>query len=250
MKNNKINPDYAFNPALIIEQQDNPFNDVSSLISRKMNHLSFDKEVLPDVVQLYYQIQNIRDSLLTSTESSELKIYSAYLNNLETSILSVFQDCNAKSTTGTWAISQEGIGQAMSAALLIMVDINKCPTVANLWRFVGLDPKHTKWNPLLKNIAWKMGMSFQHYSAFDTFYGNVYLSDLERRKAMNAKATPTETDDLPESRIEAQARRYATKIFLSHWHHVRYREIHGTDPSNVFVTSTKYISPPNFPYQI
>lgn len=243
------NPDYAFNPNLALE--DNPFAEISSLISRKFNSVSLTDESLIELVHLYYQVQNIRDSI--SNFESDFNIYSSYFYLVEESITNIFQDHNARSTTGTWAISQEGVGQAMSAALLCLVDIDKCPTVSNLWRFAGLDPKHTKWNPLVKNIAWKIGMSFQSISSKDTFYGNIFNSDLTRRKDLNEKGNYAFSEDptnekISDARLEAQARRYATKIFLSHWHHVRYRELNGTDPSSLFVSSTKYISPPNFPY--
>lgn len=243
------NPDYAFNPNLVL--QDAPFAEITSLISRKFNSAPISDDSISELVHLYHQVQNVRDSI--SNFDTDLSIYSSYLYLIEESLTNIFQDYNARSTTGTWAISQEGVGQAMSTALLALVDINKCPTVSNLWRFAGLDPKHTKWNPLVKNIAWKIGMSFQAISSKDTFYGNIFNSDLERRKTLNEKGTYAFSEDptnekISDARLEAQARRYAVKIFLSHWHHVRYREINGIDPSNLFVSSTKYISPPNFPF--
>ena len=243
---NKTNPDYIFNPALILDPQDNIFSDFNSLISRKFKAVNFKDENLSDLVNLYYQIQTIRDSI-SSLTTTDLSIYSAYLSNLEEVLSESFREFNLNSTTGTWAVSQEGIGHAMSAAMISLVDISKSPSVSNLWRFAGLDPNHTKWNPLLKNIAWKIGKSFQHFSDYNTFYGNIYLDDFNRRQSMNQKVKD-ESEVVPTSRLEAQARRYATKIFMSHWHHIRFREVYGVDPVMTHSSSTRYIQPPDFPF--
>jgi len=243
---NRTNPDHIFNPALIIDPNNNPFSDFNSLVSRKFKSVKFSDGNISDLVNLYYQIQNTRDSISSMT-TTDLSVYSSYLSTLEELLTESFRDFNFNSVTGKWAVSQDGIGHAMSAALLSILDITKSPSVTNLWKFAGLDPNHTKWNPLVKNISWKIGMSFQHFSQYDTFYGNIYLNDFNRRQSMNQK-TKDESEVVPTSRLEAQARRYATKIFMSHWHHIRYREVYGVDPVMNHSSSTRYIQPPNFPF--
>ena len=44
---------------------------------------------------------------------------------------------------GRWADSIVGIGPVISAGLLAHIDITKCRTVSQLWRFAGLDPTQT-----------------------------------------------------------------------------------------------------------
>jgi hypothetical protein len=263
----KINPDHIYNSNFIEFDNDdtNQFTqNLSSLLTRKfLANADTTPDSLNNLVDLYYQVQNIRSSVSefqtnNETDSTAFKFYSSYLIQIENHISGIFMDHNAKSITGNWAISQLGIGQSMSASLLVLIDINKANTVANLWKFAGLDPKHTKWNPILKNLTWKIGKSFEFYSEDkDCFYGHLYLTDLDRRIKLNDKGHYVQTAQqdaasldgkLPVSRLEAQARRYATKIFLSHWHHIRYREVFGFDPPQSFKDSSLYITPPAFPF--
>ena len=259
-----LNPDHTYNHALI-DINDNIFNqDLSNLLSRKfLINANTTPSALSDLVDLYYQIQDVRVSIADfkndlEANASAFNFYSAYLLQVENHLSTIFMDHNAKSVTGNWAISQLGIGQAMSASLLVLIDINKASNVSTLWKFAGLDPQHDKWNPDLKSLTWKIAKSFEYYSEQeDCFYGHLYLRDLNRRITLNengqyAKAAQQDAaavdGKLPLSRLKAQARRYAVKIFLSHWHHIRHREVLGVDPSNIFKDSNSYIQPPNFPY--
>lgn len=60
---------------------------------------------------------------------------------------------------------------------------------------------------------------------------------------------------LPPAQLHARARRYAVKIFLSHLHHVMYRDFYGTDPPVPFAFEhcdgdhRHFIAPPNYPFQ-
>ena len=253
--NMSINPDNAYHQGLIKFNPTITLNDIQP-VNRKLFTRSMKDDSLPHLVDLYYQVQNIRSTIadhsdIDSNDLSTFVNYSSYLQILEDSITNVFKNHNLNTVTGTWSVSQVGVGQAASASLLVLVDISKAPSVSNLWKFAGLDPKHDKWNPLLKNISWKLGKSFEYFSQdADCFYGQLYLNDLNRRINLNEKgAYSTESSEkLPLSRLEAQARRYSVKIFFSHWHHIRYREINGVDPVNTFAESTSYITPPNFPF--
>ena len=55
---------------------------------------------------------------------------------------------------------------------------------------------------------------------------------------------------LPPGHLDAMARRYAVKMFLSHWHHVYYEMHHGTPPPKPFVIEhmwhTEYVKPPHW----
>jgi len=51
-------------------------------------------------------------------------------------------------------------------------------------------------------------------------------------KKITDKATRARYEEgrLPDGRIDLRARRYAVKLFLSHWHDVAYRERYGVAP--------------------
>lgn len=254
--NTNINPDFIYHQGIQNFISPFPINDISNLLNRKLFVESVQKDSMPQLVDLYYQLQNSRvfiaDHLpADETDQNTFNMYSAYLSVLEDVITDLFKSYNTSSVTGNWSVSQTGVGQAASASLLVLVDIDKAPSVTNLWKFAGLDPKHTKWNALLKNISWKLGKSFEYYSNdSECFYGNLYNNDLQRRISLNEKGhyASLESDKISHERLTAQARRYAVKIFLSHWHHIRYREVNGVDPLNTFKDSSVYITPPNFPF--
>jgi hypothetical protein len=154
-----------------------------------------------------------------------------------------------------WIRAQRGIGPIITAGLLAHIDITKAPTAGHIWRFAGLDPS-LKWekgqkrpyNADLKQICWHLGQCFMKQSNDpDCFYGKLYRQRKEFEIARNdsggnaetAKAFKVspgatkivkdklKTGKLPDFNIDARARRYAVKIFLSHlhavwhWHHFR-----------------------------
>jgi len=155
-----------------------------------------------------------------------------------------------------WFFEQTtGIGPIISAGLLAHIDIHKAQTAGAIWRFAGLDPtmvweKKTKrpWNAALKVLCWKMGDSFVKFSGHEScYYGHVYRARKELEvardeaglfkdqatkalegktfKAIKAKKT-YESGHLPAGHLDARARRYAVKLFLSHLHQ-RWREQEG-----------------------
>jgi hypothetical protein len=150
---------------------------------------------------------------------------------------------------GQWALSQYGIGPVITAGLIAHIDIEKASTAGSVWRYAGLDPT-MKWekgskrpfNAELKVLSWKIGQSFMKFSGRDQcFYGKLYLQDKQRRVELNEsgayadrakeilttknwkanKSSDTlKSGKLPAAQIDAQARRFAVKIFLSHFHTV------------------------------
>lgn len=250
--NNQINYDHVHNQELAqLDLEPNTFmtSDVINMMSRKFNFISrgFDTTEMENLVSFYYDIEDTRISLLDlndSKNSQVFKSYSHYLKGLENSTTPIFSDYNHSTVTGTWALLQPGIGQAASAALLSTINIHKAPNFNSLWSYCGLNPSTAQpgsWNPFLKNLTWKIGKSF--VTVPDSFYGQLYTKELERR----IKQRDDSGADIEDSRLEAQARRYATKIFLSHWHQIRYLEVTGEEPSSSFKNSS-YIAPPNNPY--
>lgn len=156
---------------------------------------------------------------------------------------------------GVWARSQKGIGPVLAAALLAYIDIEKADTVSSVWRFAGLDPtskweKGTKrpWNADLKKVCWLIGESFiKVHNREDAVYGVIYKERkalevarneagdfaetaariLKERKVVDKKLKARlEEGRLSDGHINSRARRYAVKMFLSHFWQV-WREIEG-----------------------
>jgi hypothetical protein len=179
---------------------------------------------------------------------------------------------------GVWAQSICGIGPVLSAGLLAHIDIEKAPTVGHIWRFAGLDPtvrwekgEKRPWNARLKVLCWKIGDSFVKQSGRDRdIYGKVYRArkalETERNEsglfADQAAATLAakqfrdetrkryESGRLPDGRIDLRARRYAVKLFLSHYHHVAYECRYGEPPPKPYVLEhgghAHFLRPPHW----
>lgn len=164
-------------------------------------------------------------------------------------ILAVYTDMHPMN----WFFDQTiGIGPVLAAGLLAHIDIHKAPTVGHIWNFAGLNPdvewekkQRRPWNATLKTICWKIGDSFVKVSGrSDAFYGKRYrlrkAYEIERNEAgeLSEQAShklerfkiDKSTDaykaysigKLPPAHIDMRARRWTTKLFLSHfwqrWH--------------------------------
>jgi len=159
---------------------------------------------------------------------------------------------------GAWMRQIVGIGPVISAGLLAHIDINKAPTVGHIWRYAGLDPtskwekgEKRPWNAGLKTLCWKAGQSFMKFSGRDDcYYGQVYRERKAYEIARNERGDNKELATsllskynksteaykhlsngvLPPAQIDARARRYAVKLFLSHLHGAWYEVHFGTKP--------------------
>lgn len=131
-------------------------------------------------------------------------------------------------------------------------------TVGHLWRFAGLDPtiewrkgERRPFNAKLKTLCWKVGQSFMKFSNDEKcFYGHIYRErkayEIARNEAggnadaaaIGAARVGKDTDAykhysegrLPPAQIDARARRYAVKLFLSHLHNEWYRRKFHAEP--------------------
>ena len=160
---------------------------------------------------------------------------------------------------GAWAQSQYGIGPVLSAGLVAHIDIEKAPTVGHIWRFAGLDPtlqwgkgEKRPYNAKLKVLTWKIADSFVKFSGReDCVYGHFYQErkalevsrdeqglfadtakvTLETRQIRDKATRATyEAGRLPAGRLDLRARRWAVKLFLSHYHREAYVGRFGTEP--------------------
>jgi hypothetical protein len=152
-------------------------------------------------------------------------------------------------------------------------------TAGGVWRFAGLDPtakwekgKKRPWNADLKVLCWKIGESFARLrNSPNDIYGKVYDERKALEVAKNERgdfselAAETlalkkfgdndtrkcyEDGKLPPGRLDLRAKRYAVKLFLSHYHHVAYETKFGTPPPKPYVIEhmghAHYIKPPNW----
>jgi len=242
------------------------------------------------LVYFYYLLQEnrkragnqIRDLAKAGQSIDYLNSVYKRLVNLENDIkktLTRWVDQNG-GQLAEWCLSIIGIGPVITAGLMTLIDIEKAPTVGHIWRFAGLDPT-AKWekgqkrphNAELKTLCWKIGESFvKTLNKEGNLYGRLYLERKELETAKNDKLLFAEqaaeqlkrknfkkttiayknyiTGKLPPGHIHARAKRYAVKIFLSHYHHVAYEIRFGEKPPKPFVIEhlghVDYIPAPNW----
>jgi len=180
---------------------------------------------------------------------------------LENQIKRALDKYTGEHLMGSWMRGIYGIGPVLSAGLLAHIDIKRAETVGHIWSYAGLNPegrkpaKGTTWpyNSHLKSLCWKIGQSFMKFSNVDEcFYGKVYRErkayEIARNESGGNAATAARilteknwtkgTDAykayssgiLPPAQIDARARRYAVKLFLSHLHGEWYRREFGKEP--------------------
>lgn len=158
-----------------------------------------------------------------------------------------------------------------------------CPSAGHIWRFAGLDPTvvwkaNTKrpWNGSLKRLCFLIGESFVKVSGNpDAVYGHAYVVRKAREteknergdyadQAKQALADKKWRDDttakksyeagiLPPGRIHMRAKRWAVKLFLSHYHQVAYEIAYKKAPPLPYIMArdpdlhTHFVGPPNWP---
>ena len=157
---------------------------------------------------------------------------------------------------GLWLNDIFGIGPVLSSGILAHVSIDRCPAPSSLWRYAGYDPttkkekgKKLPWNDDLKVVCWKIGQSFMKFSTNPKcFYGRLYRErkewEVERNNsganaeyaAMTLRQSNFEKDNitrkalqsgrLSDAHVDARARRWVVKIFLSHVWEVMWMNAH------------------------
>lgn len=225
------------------------------------------------LVDIYYQMQDYRMSAAAQARSCAAEsephavLQWAYGQNeaLEGQIKRALDKWTDSQPMGRWAKSVVGIGPVIAAGLLAHIDITKAPTVGHIWRFAGLDPtlvwgkgQKRPYNASLKTLcAFKLGESFvKTQNHKDSVYGKLFASKKRELEAANDallykesaanillnKKIGKDTDAykaliqgrLPQAQIHARARRWAVKIFLSHFHAESYRQHFGVEPPKPF----------------
>lgn len=215
------------------------------------------------LVDAYYIMQEDRkrahNQVRATTEAGEPSAVLAWLaaqsEALEGQIKRALDQYTQAHVMGAWMREIHGIGPVLSAGLLAHIDIERAPTVGHIWRFAGLDPtlrwnkgERRPWNAQLKTLCWKVGQSFMKFSGdSQCYYGLIYRErkayEIARNDAGGNAAAAAEglarvgkTTDaykhyaagkLPPAQIDARARRYAVKLFLSHLHGAWYERHFG-----------------------
>lgn len=185
------------------------------------------------------------------------------METLEGQIKSMLDKWSSAQPMGEWARAVTGIGPVIAAGLLANIDISRAPTAGHIWRFAGLDPtrkwgkgEKRPWNASLKRLCWLIGESFVKVSGNkNDVYGKLYLQRkeyeskknealdyepkakeyLERLKGKKKAAAPNlvatlEAGKLPAAALHERSKRWAVKLFLSHWHEAAYRQHFGKEP--------------------
>jgi hypothetical protein len=232
----------------------------------KLTATGMSREEARDLVDWYYQMQDNRiraegqiRSLGEEKPHAILDWLADQDRGLETQVKSALDYYSAASPLGVWARAQKGIGPVIAAGLLAHIDLEIAKTAGAIWRYAGLDPtvkwekgQKRPWNASLKTLCWKIGESFVKVSGSeDAFYGQLYkerkVLEIERNERGDNKLAADEilkakkfrgdtiakkrleAGYLPDAQVHARAKRYAVKIFLSHYHMMGYRLILGRE---------------------
>lgn len=174
----------------------------------------------------------------------------------ESMIKSAMDIWSEKTITGRWSKSIKGIGPVLAAGLIANLYENISPektnTAGKIWSFAGLNPdavwekgQKRPFNARLKVLCWKMGESFVKVSGYDDdVYGHLYqkrkayeqikneAGDYAEQAEKGAQRVRKDTEAykfyskgiLSPGHIHARSKRWAVKIFLSHWFQVAYYE--------------------------
>jgi hypothetical protein len=222
------------------------------------------------LVDAYYTMQEDRKryyhqdrSITASGEPSSVILWFAIQSErMEDQIKKALDAYTAGHPMGAWMRSVVGIGPVISAGLLAHIDIKKAPTAGHIWQFAGIAGDNQRpwlkgqkrpFNAKLKTLLWKVGQSFMKNCNKDgCYYGQVYKLRKEfennrnnagGNKARAAELLPKFSKDteaykayaigkLPPAQIDARARRYAVKLFVSHMHDAWFRQAFGHAPLN------------------
>lgn len=254
----------------------------------KVGALSLGDNEARFLVDSYYTIQDDRKrskSQLTALEkagepNSVIQWFYDQNETLEEQIKLALDLYTESHPMGSYMRSIFGIGPVISAGLLAHIDITKAPTAGHIWQYAGIAGDNQRpwlkgqkrpFNAKLKTLLWKAGQSFMKFSNNEKcYYGHVYRARKEYEIANNesgklaAQAAEGLTKvgknteaykyysigKLPPGRIDARARRYAVKLFISHLHGEWYRNHYKTEPPMPYPIAmlenhTHFIPPPH-----
>jgi len=238
------------------------------------------------LVDAYYSMQEERKRANNQLRAMEAEPHmvidwlAAQHETLEGQIKRALDAYSDAHPVGPWLKSLHGIGPVIAAGLMAHIDITKAPTAGHIWRFAGLDPtmqwkkgQKRPWNASLRTLCWKIGQSFVKFSgAEECVYGAVtYRKRKEMEVERNERGENAETAQhilseknfgktteaykalitgkLPPAQIDARARRYAVKLFLSHlqmvWWFISTKELPPLPYPIAHLAHAHMVPPPN-----
>jgi len=155
-----------------------------------------DKSDLKKLVSMYYDIQDIR--IRTENRIRQLNVdYGIdpyFLRKMELIISDRIKEAIKDEPIYKHFLSKiKGIGPILSGAVIAYFDPHKADHPSSFWRYAGLHvvdgraPRRTRgakidWNPKVKTLCWKIGMSFIKFKT--PFYSDLYY---DYREAENVK---------------------------------------------------------------
>ena len=120
-------------------------------------------------------------------------------------------------------VNVKGCGESMAAVILSEFDINKAPTVSNLWSFAGLAPGKDRkvkgqkccFNQFLRaKLCGVLGSSFLKCSSpYREYYDNMKTRLASKQWGMESKS-PTDKSKPRAGHQHKAANRYMVKMFL------------------------------------
>jgi hypothetical protein len=197
-----------------------------------------------------------------SISNQVLRYFIEQFSTLENEMKLVLDRYVDSHVMGEWLKGIYGIGPILSGGLLAHIDISRVLYVTQIWSFAGLNPKAEwkkgqirPWNAELKSLCWKIGVSFMKFHKRpECIYGHIYKErktyEQERNEAGRYRqianellpkfSKSTETykhllaGKLSPGHIDARARRYAVKFFLSHLFEVWFEKHYGRKPPEFY----------------
>lgn len=249
-----------------------PNLDPIAILTRDIRNaaITLDDREARFLVDSYYQMQDNRIRAAGQVRSMRdephktLAFFGDQAEALEKQIQRALDAYSGASRVGRWSRSICGIGPVLAAGLMAHIDITQAPTAGHIWSYAGLNPDR-KWekgqkrphNAELKKLCWKIGESFVKVKGRDNdVYGKIYELRKQYEKEKNDRGEYREmaarilkeknfsndtkakaayiAGKLPDGHLHARAKRYAVKIFLSHWQHVAYLDHYGKAPPEPF----------------
>ena len=238
---------------------DIPEDDSTEVVRRlnkdlreKAKHMS--RQEARYIVDTYYALQAYRIRTQAQNRQAGKEAESSHCiaflfsqtEDLEARAKSMLDIWTKEHPMGVWARRYKGVGPCISAGIIAHVDIERTPTMGNLWSFAGLDPtkkwkkgERRPWNASLKVLCWKLATSFVKQDPAESFYRRVYddrkayetakntAGDYKEQAAAALVAKKIGKDTvayqhysegrLPPGHLHARAMRYTAKMFLGHW---------------------------------
>jgi len=169
-----------------------------------MYEMSFDKEKIRRLVEIYYDVQDVRirtENRLRTVGEVE-GVHPEVLRKLEKEIReTIKKEIQDIPIVKNYLRNIKGIGAILAGALISFLDVRKAEHASSFWKYMGLHVKDGKavkrekgkkldFNAKLRTFYWKIGKSF--IKAKTPFYIDIYYKakEQENKKLNNPLKNP------------------------------------------------------------